>query len=154
MNGPQDIPINIGKHDILVSNLIIQLTNYLKPFSNFKELMFSCNRSMIEHLLNQPKNVDINVTILKIVDSMISRKDYSNSLISRFAASIIPNAENLMECKSDKRSGLMPVKVGQPYIDSDDYLETYYRLTWADTFTDMRQGIKDYIGNLKHLHFN
>ena len=133
MNGPQDIPVNIGKHDSLVSNLIVQMTNYLKPFSNYKELMFSCNRSMIEHLLSQPKNVDINVTILKIVDSMISKKDYSN-------------AENLMECKSDKRSGLMPVKVGQPYIDSDDYLETYYRLTWADTFTDMRQGIKDYIG--------
>ena len=70
---------------------------------------------MIEYLLEQSKNKD---TILKIIDSMISKKDYSNnsSLISRHTSNIIPNIDNLMQYKSDRSSGLTPVKDGQPYI--------------------------------------
>ena len=68
---------------------------------------------MIEYLLEQSKNKD---TILKIIDSMISKKDYSNnsSLISRHTSNIIPNIDNLMQYKSDRSSGLTPVKDGQP----------------------------------------
>ena len=41
-------------------------------------------------------------TVMKLIQCMISRKNYSSGLISRYSTSIIPNAENLQVIKNWK----------------------------------------------------
>ena len=146
--------ISVGIQKQKVSQMIKQLISQLERPT--KELMIPCGRQIIQYLLYDynPTQID-RKTILEIFDSIISNKDYSNSLITRHASSILPNEDTIRQYKTDRDSGLIPVKVGQTYDDSDDYLETYYRLTWADTFSAMSKGIKDQIDDeLDHRDMN
>ena len=146
--------ISVGSQTQKVSQVVKQLISQLKRPT--KELMIPCGRQIIQYLLNGANQTQADKqTILEIFDSVISNKDYSDSLITRHASSIIPNEDTIRLYKTDRDSGLIPIKVGQSYIDSDEYLETYYRLTWADTFSAMAKGINDQINEkLDHRDMN
>ena len=146
--------ISVGIQKQKVSQVVKQLISQLKRPT--KELMIPCGRQIVQYLLNDDNQTQADrQTILEIFDSLISNKDYSNSLITRYSSSIIPNEDTIRQYKTDKESGLIPVKVGKSYDDSDEYLETYYRLTWADTFSAMSKGINDQIEEkLDHRDMN
>lgn len=117
----------------LVADLVPDLTSALMPLV----------LGQIHLLL---KDGDVKSSVLNLFTTFVMPNQRSDEdEVGRSTPNIVPNSKQMAANDFNGVAALSPVKVGEPYSNEDDYLDTYYRLMWAEAFSKIQEGVQDFV---------